>query len=60
MLKVNAKAGNALALQLGVNATQMFAEIVGLGIEFSCLLVSQTESHEFSFFFLFFNFFFFS
>ncbi|KAG8370604.1 hypothetical protein BUALT_Bualt13G0000700 [Buddleja alternifolia] len=34
VLKVNAKAGNALVLQLDVNVTQMFAEIVGLGIEF--------------------------
>ncbi|KAL6525906.1 hypothetical protein OROMI_030301 [Orobanche minor] len=31
VLKVNAKAGNALVLQLGVNATLMFAEIVGCG-----------------------------
>lgn len=35
VLKVNAKAGNAPALQLDVNVIQMFAEIVGLGTEFS-------------------------
>ncbi|GER42796.1 histone-lysine N-methyltransferase EZA1 [Striga asiatica] len=31
VLKANAKAGNALVLQLAVNATLMFAEIVGCG-----------------------------
>lgn len=31
MPRVSAEAGNVLALQLGVNVTQMFAEIVGLG-----------------------------
>lgn len=34
MLKVSAKAGNAPALLLDVNVTQMFAGTVGLGIEF--------------------------
>lgn len=46
VLKVNVKAGNAPALQLDVNVTQMFAGIVGLGIEFSYLFVASTGSHE--------------
>lgn len=32
VLKVNAKVGNAHALQLDANAIQMFAEIVGLAV----------------------------
>lgn len=44
MLKANAKAGNALVLQLDVNATQMCAEIAGLGIEFPCPL-THTHTH---------------
>lgn len=40
VLKVNAKAGNALVLQLDVNVTLMFAEIAGSGTEFSCMCFS--------------------
>lgn len=47
MPKVNAKAGNALALRLGVNVTQMFAGIVGSGIQFSCLFVFISVSYIF-------------
>lgn len=35
MLRVNAEADNVLVMPLDVNATQMFAEIAGLGMEFS-------------------------
>lgn len=41
VLKVNAKAGNVPALQLDVNVIQMFAGIVGLGIEFLQLFISN-------------------
>lgn len=35
VLRVNAEADNVLVMPLDVNATQMFAEIAGLGMEFS-------------------------
>lgn len=41
MPRVNAEAGSAHALQLGVNVTQMFAEIVGLGTVFHLCIISQ-------------------
>lgn len=34
VLKVNVKADNAPALQLNLNVIQMFARVVGLGIQF--------------------------
>ena len=44
MPRVSAEAGNVLALQLGVNVTQMFAEIVGLGtvIHLCIILTAST------------------
>ncbi|KAL0418913.1 UNVERIFIED_CONTAM: Histone-lysine N-methyltransferase EZA1 [Sesamum radiatum] len=45
VLKVNVKVGNARALQLDANATQMFAEIVGLASQCICLR-HRKEKHS--------------
>lgn len=63
MLKVNAKAGNAPALQLDVNVIRMFAGTVGLGIEFfmsiwslQLYLMSFSPFLSFSLLYVFFSF----